>query len=280
MQKSNLLAGEIVVWGFSGPGVKFSDVRQAIQNGNFDKKLLRDRLPRHAFARACHKMAEDRHIVLVSEDTDYIKFQFTAMKRDSAEIRYQKETVVSLDKKSGRVSSSIPTITRLAEQKLAESMGEFKSADMTALVQRVFNQKGGKEKADIFPIRRQGGAYFVPQLYSEFVDRAETLVQSLRGTFDRWPIAAGTPAGAKAIKNAVMEEFRSLAAEYGKAIEEFGDKTKEATRERMARHIKELQFKLDAYKDVLGDYHRELCESKLKLDAKLREATLVAFASV
>jgi len=251
-----LLAGEIVTWGFTATKLSFDRVYAAMDKYNINRKLLRKRLARNAFARACHQMSENRDIRLLEETGTELQFQFTAAVLRSRQYDFQKEAILSVDKKTGKITGDNPAMVQLAKSKMEACMDVLDASDMTALVQRMFMRAGN---ADLFPIRSQGGAYFVPARFEQFVAQTALLVRDLGGDFTRWPIASGTEEGDRAIRDSVLTGFRSTAAEYAKMITELeASSPKTATLERMAKRLQEYKFKLANYGEVLGAAQSEL----------------------
>jgi hypothetical protein len=54
------LLGEILSWSCAGLSVKHIDLVDALREARLDENVARELLPRHAFARACRKLAKGR----------------------------------------------------------------------------------------------------------------------------------------------------------------------------------------------------------------------------
>src|SRR3954469_6145692 len=98
------LHGEILTWSCPGVSVKHSDLIGALKDAGLDECVARELAPRHAFSRACKKLKEARIIRQVSEDDKVITFQFTSEKRDGDRFQYELETLLTLEKSTGKVS--------------------------------------------------------------------------------------------------------------------------------------------------------------------------------
>src|SRR5438270_6437921 len=98
------LLGEIITWGCASGGIKHLDLVQALRDNGLDEGVARELAPRHAFSRACKKLAQQRIIRQVSEDAKIICFQFTQEQREGDRFEYNFETLLTLDKASGRVT--------------------------------------------------------------------------------------------------------------------------------------------------------------------------------
>lgn len=90
----------------------------ALRESGLDETVARELAPRHAFSRACKKLARDRIIRQVSEDEAAITFQFTSEKRDGDRFAYELETLLTLEKATGKVSCPLPGLATLAQEHL------------------------------------------------------------------------------------------------------------------------------------------------------------------
>ena len=151
------LLGEIITWSASGVKVSHLTLVEALRDSGLDEGVARELAPRHAFARACRKLSEARIIRPVSEDAHAITFQFTAERREEGRYSYEMETLLTLEKARGKVRCDLPGLATLAQEELDRCIAVRTGGDVTRVVQRLFERQ-----ADLFPIREQGGAYFVP----------------------------------------------------------------------------------------------------------------------
>jgi hypothetical protein len=159
------LLGEIISWTCSGIAIKHLDLIEALRDARLDETVARELAPRHAFSRACKKLARERIIRQVSEDATYLRFQFTQEKREDGRFTYEIETLLTLEKATGTVTCPLPGLATLAQEELDRCIAARTGGDVTRIVQRLFERR-----ADLFPIRQRGGAYFTPQEHAEFVD--------------------------------------------------------------------------------------------------------------
>ena len=255
------LLGEIITWNCSGITVKHLDVVEALRDSGLDESVARELAPRHAFARACRKLSEARIIRQVAEDEATIRFQFTAEHREGNQFYYDLETMLALDKASGRVTCSLPALAELAQKELDRCLEARTSSDVTRIIQKLFERR-----ADLFPIREQGGVYYVPQKHVGFVDKIQAFVVRLNGRVPRFPIPAGTPEGDRSVKESVAAGLSALITDHEQAIASFGQDTRQSTLERAAERIRQTRFKVEAY----GVY---LADEKERLEEKLASAT-------
>jgi len=264
------LLGEIITWSCSGSVVRHYDLVEALRTAELDESVARELAPRHAFTRACRKLSDARIIRQVGEDEASVYFQFTAEQREGDRFAYELEAILTLDKSTGRVHCDQAALARLAQDELDRCIAARTGADITRVVQKLCEQH-----ADLFPIRPQGGAYFVPQEHSRFVDRLQTLLGQLNGRMLRYPVPAGTPQGDRSVQEAVRTGIATLIAEHRAAIAEFDAETRDGTLERAAERIRKVRHKLSAYSAYLADererLERDLLDAARELRAKVEQ---------
>jgi hypothetical protein len=169
------------------------DLVDALAACGLDPGVARELAPRHAFARACRRLSDQRIIRQVAEDDATIRFQFTQESRHGDRFEYALETLLTLDKKTGQVTCDLPGLATLAQEELDRCIAVRTGGDVTRVVQKLFERQ-----ADLFSIRPAGGAYFVPDRHAAFVDRVQALLGKLNGQMLRFPVPQGTRTGTRA----------------------------------------------------------------------------------
>jgi hypothetical protein len=254
------LHGEIITWSMGGNPVAHSELVAALEANDLPTDVVRELLPRHAFTRACSKLREQRIIRRIEETDAEIRFQFTAERRESDGFAYDREATLVLSKADGAISCDVPELAVAARAAFDEAMGLRTPGDVTKTIQRLFDRE-----ADLFSIRPQGGCYFVPAAYTDFVARVESFVSRLNGTIGRFPVPKGTAHGDASVKVSVAEGMAGMIREHLEAVESFDVNTQPATFEKRAEAIKTTRYKLLAYAEYLGS-------EKERLEATVFEA--------
>jgi hypothetical protein len=266
------LLGEIITWSCPGLKVKYAALVEALREAKLDEKVARKLAPRYAFARACKKLSKKRIIRQVSDDEDTITFQFTQESKEGDRFEYALETMLTLEKNTGKVSCKLPGLATEAQELLDDCVATRNGGDVTRVIQRLFERN-----ADLFPVRDKGGCYFVPQHHSLFVGKIDTLVQKLSASMRRFPVPAGTEHGDRSVKEAVASGIQALIAEHNAAVESFGSDTSPAVVNRAAERIKHTRFKLEAYSVLLAEersrLERDLSDASRKLRHKVEALT-------
>lgn len=254
------LLGEVISWTCSGVTVTHSALLAALKEAGLDEGVARELAPKHAFTRACKKLSDQRIIRQVAEDEATLRFQFTTEHRTTDRIEYELETMLVLDKRTGKVTCDLPGLATLAQEHLDHAIEARSGADVTRVIQKLFERA-----ADLFSVRPQGGCYFVPDRHAGFVDRVQTMLGRLNGQILRFPVPAGTAEGDRSVKDAVAAGLAALIDEHRRAVAAFGEDTREDTLKRAADKIRTTQFKVAAYAEYLLD-------EKVKLDRELATA--------
>jgi hypothetical protein len=272
------LLGEILSWSCAGLSVKHIDLVDALREARLDENVARELLPRHAFARACRKLAKDRIIRPLAESTTTITFQFTSESRAEGRYEYTLETLLKLEKQTGKVECDLPGLATYAQELLDHHIAVRSGSDVTRVIQRLFERR-----ADLFPVRPQGGCYFCPVEYRSFIDQIDAFIQKVNGKLWRFPVPAGTPHGDRSVKEAVAAGLGSLIEEHRQAIAEFGADTRESTLERAAERIRLTRHKLAAYSAYLSEerdkLERDLAEASYELRQKVEQLATVSDGS-
>ncbi len=254
LPEGSTLLGEVVCWSApAGAEITHGSLTSALAKAGLNDAVVRERLPRHAFARACRKLSEARIIRLLSEDKVRMAFQFTREQKDDDRFDYNFEAILMLDKATGKVHCDIDGLKEAAQDAIDGCMKSYSANDVTQIVQRLF-----KKQADLFSIRDQGGAYFVPAVHAEFTNQVETFLVALNGGIRRFPIPAGIPSGDRSVKEAVADGLASMIAEHQTAVETFGTDTRDDTLTRSAERLQTLRYKISAYAEYLGDARERL----------------------
>src|SRR5262245_41457399 len=259
------LLGEVITWSCSGITVKHLDLVTALRDSGLDESVARELAPRHAFSRACKKLSAARIIRQVAEDDKTIQSHVTAEHKEGDRFAYDLETMLTLTKATGRVTCDLPGLATLAQEELDRCLQARTGSDITKVVQRLFERK-----ADLFPIREQGGAYFCPQAHAGFVDQVQGFLGRINGKMNRFPVPAGTPHGDRSVKESVAAGLAALIKEHNDAIAGFGEDTRPSTLERAAERIKQPRYKLEVYAAYLAEERTRLEKDLAAAAAQLR----------
>src|SRR3989440_12785401 len=90
VEPGTCLLGEIITWSCSGASIRHLDLVRALRGAGLDEGVARELAPRHAFTRACRRLARARIIRQVSEDRTALTFRFTAERKEGDRFAYER----------------------------------------------------------------------------------------------------------------------------------------------------------------------------------------------
>jgi hypothetical protein len=268
------LLGEVISWTCPAVTVKHRAVVEALSDAGLDPAVARELAPRHAFTRACKKLARERIIRQVAEDERTLTFQFTQESRKEDRFEYTLETLLHLDKSTGKITCDLPGLATLAQELLDQALAARTGGDITRLIQRLFERR-----ADLFPIRDRGGVYFCPAEHVGFVDRVQAFLGKVNGRLARFPVPAGTREGDRSVREAVSSGLAALIEEHRQAIASFGEDTRQHTLERAAERIRTTGYKVRAYAEYLAEERSKLERDLARAEDELRERVEILTAA-
>lgn len=278
------LLGEVVTFRAPGPHA-YASVKQALQDSGLDQKVLRERLPRHAFTRACKELEEGRVIDILRDDTDEMLFQFskrhmTSDVDEGEEFEYKRELKLVLNKTSGKVEArktgkeseaklaAKVEMEQRAQKLLDEHMTRWSTSDVHGLACRLFRQN-----ADLMPLPDTEGVYFVPMTQQPFVSQVADFMTRLGGRVNRLPVPEGTQTGDLTVQQCVGEYLDSLVKDHDQAVQGLTLSSRPTTIQEQADRINQTRIKVEAYASYLAERKDELLrhveEAKDKLQAKV-----------
>jgi len=266
--------GEIISWSCKSLSVPFVNVKAALDTTGLDPAALRARLPRHAFSRACRKLAKARVIRVLAENEASIQFQFTKEKKSTHRFDYDLEAILALDKTTGILSTEREEdkdLLSLAQTELDSAMANCTGNDITRLLQRLFAVNSG-----LFGVRDAGGAYFVPYAHSGFLEKIEAFIVAVGGKLSRFPVQIGTPSGDKSVKETVTHGMEALIDAHRSAIKEIREDAHPDVFKRLAEKVKHTKMKLLGYGEYLDSQKAKLEESLAEAQEELKERLATA----
>jgi hypothetical protein len=217
---STLTLGEIVSW--TAPSqIDLQALREALQAAGIDAKILREMLPRNAFARAARQLAENRVILQTGQEGQYLYFQFTRQIVEEAErsVDFWKEAILRLNKATGEIDChSAPNLADFEQSQLVDmvrrnveaELSLRRGADITILVQRIFK----RHVADLVSIREAGGAYFVPANQTHVTDTVQSILEKIGGRILRFGIGGGSTETSRSIADSLSQHLQGLVEEF------------------------------------------------------------------
>jgi len=264
-------AGEIVTWN-APKSVGFTELKNAVTYGGLDEKIVRDMCPANAFRRSIHALEENRVIRKLSDSDDKLHFQFTEEYMSNDEFHYRKEADLILNKTTGIVHCSSYDLQKQAQDLIDSNIQTRTKSDVTRIVQKLFNDHG-----DLFPIREQGGAYFVPARHLGLCDKIEAMLMQIGGKLKRHELKESDTNKQNAVEM-ISDGIKDMITKYEKYMADMKSDDPKVLSKGMKR-ITEIRIKLNAYKDVLADYGDEISDTLKKITKGLIESASNGFGS-
>lgn len=269
--KGNL--GEIVSW-TSPRHVHINDLRSAMRLAGIDEEMAKDMAPSNAFRRAIHKLEENRVIRQTLNEKDSVYFQFTSEHLSNGEFHYAKECDVRLDKTNGVVHCTNSGLEYLAQQLVNEEINTRGAADITRIIQKLFNDCG-----DLFPLREAGGVYFVPENYKPLCESVEVMLNTIGGGMKRWEMGDSARNNENAAV-AIKEAIEGMIKEYEGYAEDLDAEDSRKMAKAVGK-INTIRMKLDAYRGILDAHSHDIDSAIEKVTTDLnRIATGVSTKDV
>jgi len=246
------LLGEIISWE-SPTEVPIGTLRDGLRAAGFKEELARDMLPRNAWLRAAKRMEEDRVIDKIEDAGGIMLFQFTKKYLADKQWDFRMETILTLEKATGKVSCTVWELEERAQRLIDEQMGKRSSADVTRIIQTIC-----RKEADLFPIRRQGGVYFVPERHSWVIGSLGTLLESIKGSLVRFPVPAGSETGRLNAAQIMQQELHSRIQDHMDLIAKYTEKVDDEVLCERSKAIVRLKGELESYEAILDHFADEL----------------------
>jgi hypothetical protein len=121
--------GEIITWQLPPKTVvTHTALVQALQAAGLDPAAARTLCNRHAFVRACKRLAAKRIIRNLSEDRFHISFQFTREHLAGDRFDYQFDAKLTLDKGTGQITCTDPAVQGAVVDGLWDTLREYQEA--------------------------------------------------------------------------------------------------------------------------------------------------------
>ncbi len=240
--------GQIVTWRVPTQ-VPASTLRSALVAAGLDPELAGDLHPRHVLSRALRDMRAGRVITRLRRlDEDHVTFQITREHVDSAAATFEREAAVRLDLRTGVVTADDSAIEAQARALVAEHAAKRLTSDLSRLIQRLFDSR----RADLVPLRAQGGAYFVPDAHRALVDSVRALLITIGGRLQSFSVRLGCADTAESVAQTLAEHLLTLTTELREQCAGITADTRADVVARRAARITELRRRLDCYRGLLG----------------------------
>ena len=240
--------GQIVAWRVPS-SVSVDTLRAALAAARLDPDLAGELHPRYVLARALRDMKSGRVICKLKELTEHtVSFQLTLQQAGVTQVDYQREAVVALNLQSGVVTADDPGIEAKARELVKEHAAKRLTNDLTRLVQHVYDQ----HRADLIPIRDQGGAYFVPDQHRALVDQSRVFLSAIGGRLNSFAVRLGCSDTAESVAESMADYLQRLIVEFRESCADITMDSRRDVVNRRNERAAELRRRLECYRGILG----------------------------
>lgn len=271
---NNGTLGHIVAWRVPQT-VALDALRSALQQAGLSEDLAGDLHPRHVLSRALRDMRQGRVICRFGKSADAVHFQLTREAANGVGVDYAREAVVTLDLRTGVVSADDYAVQDRARALVAEHAAKRLTGDLTRLVQTVYESA----RADLIPIREQGGAYFVPAAHSALVDQSRVFLAAIGGRLNSFAVRLGCADTAQSVAESMAEYMAALIAEFRESCASVCADSRADVVVRRQERIADLRQRLECYRGLLAGSAEAIGEAIATAEGDLLAALMRAPAS-
>ena len=240
--------GQIVAWRVPS-SVSVDTLRAALAAARLNPDLAGDLHPRYVLARALRDMKSGRVICKLKQiDENTVSFQLTLQQAGATQVDYQREAVVTLDLRSSVINADNPLIETIARDLVKEHAAKRLTNDLTRLVQHVYDQ----HRADLIPIRDQGGAYFVPDQHRALVDQSRVFLFAIGGRLNSFAVRLGCSDTAESVAESMADYLQRLITEFRESCADVTVDSRRGVVNRRNEQAAELRRRLECYRGLLG----------------------------
>jgi hypothetical protein len=155
-------------------------------------------------------------------------------------------------------------LARMAQQLVHKHIGRRTAADVSRVVQKVFDKYGG----DLVPLRDQGGVYFVPDSYSWLVRDVSQFLESINGGLRQFQLHGGDASTDASVATAMADHVSALVKDFRDTCESISQDSDPQVMVRRTQGVVVLRDKLTAYQTLLA-HHADRLEGEISAAEKL-----------
>jgi hypothetical protein len=245
--------------------VAIDKLREGLRKAGLSEKLAPDMSKRNALSRALQEMKKGRVIRELRKEEKWLYFQLTAESISETEATYTKEAELKLDVETGAVFCIKDEIRIKAQASLNEHLHKRLARDVTSLVQRVYDD----ESADLIPIRDAGGAYFVPDLHADLVNKTKILLLEIDGKLNQWSVRLGHSDTDATLAESMSDYMIGLVKEFKESIDSLSSESRSDVKDRRQGRIREIRQKLECYRGIMAGFADKIGEEIDAADQEL-----------
>lgn len=239
------MLGTVVSWTAPSKTMKTQDLQSAALAAGLDPTLVKPVSYRSAFKRASREISDDL-IVRRIADGETEDYQVTLESKHDDEFFYTKHCNIKVNKSTGVVECDNEEIQKQVQARVDFHVEHQNTSDMTRLIQKVFS----KNEADLVPLRRQGGVYFVPQSQNELLVKVDAFVAAIGGSLFKYHLST-TSDTAESVATNMSNYLRGLISELKDSCKEIDTDTPDYVLARRFQKFAVLRMKVECHGELL-----------------------------
>lgn len=242
----------VIIFSNEISGASIDSVRRAAAAAGLDADRIHEIKPRNTFIRAIRQLkalgvieqgsANGLLLDKYKDDDKTIEFQFSRKFLESEGVSYDKDAVITFDKKSHVIECANPVIKEIAENLYGQIQKKFSGTDVQALVKRYI----GLANAKRIPLR--DGVYFISYQYNQLAGQIKKFYQELGFSYFILPVGDDSGQQTDVLK-AVVNDIKRTIASMTQEITKLKSEDKLTTRIAKAR-LEELKAELKSYTEL------------------------------
>jgi hypothetical protein len=250
--------------------VQLDDLRNGIVAAGHDPlDLAPDLKPASLVARTAGLIAKQfstKDVKRLARKVEHTERQITREDHDALGLTYSAEDRIGFDESTGHVVNQ-HGVGVIVEQTKIETTR--RASDVTRVVQTIVEQAG----SDLIPVRKQGGAYFVPAGHT-VIDRARSVVEAVGGRLEQFACTIGhgdaSDRTGQSVAQVITDYLLGQIDELQAAVDELNEAgIRSDVKSRRLTRVAELRDRLGAYASLLGAQASGLTTALDKAEATL-----------
>lgn len=248
--------GFIISWQVPST-VALADLRRGISKTGLDTfDLAPDLDPASIVARSAGlvaKLASAKDVKRLARKVEHKTRQITREDHDAATgLTYTREMTLSFDDATHALVDDAGVPQSAIQYEIETSR---RASDVTRIIQRIVEQAG----SDLIPVRKQGGAYFVPAGHV-VIDKVRTVIEHVAGRLDTFACTIGHGDAAnqtgQSVANVITDYLLGQIEELKEAVAELNEGSiRSDVKSRRLSRVAELKDRLANYASLLGAQH-------------------------
>jgi hypothetical protein len=230
--------------------------------------LAPDLKPASLVARTAGLIAKQfttKDVKRLARKVEHTERQITREDHDALGLTYSAEDRIGFDESTGQVVNQHGV--GVIEQTEIETTR--RASDVTRVVQTIVEQAG----SDLIPVRKQGGAYFVPAGHT-VIDRARSVVEAVGGRLEQFACTIGhgdaSDRTGQSVATVITDYLLGQIGELQAAVDELNEAgIRSDVKSRRLTRVAELRDRLGAYASLLGAQASGLTTALDKAEATL-----------